>query len=337
MKYLLPLIFILGACAHKAPTTVTATNTQDISKALRGMTGCYLVDYSFVELEAIKKGYKRDARVYDVNKVKSTKEWIYAENSGPNNIRLQHILFAADDKGQMINGSELKHQAEDWEYEAPVVYEFTGPSTWKAVPQQPGSQKWTRKITNLDDGLRYQCASPWKMGTTGYPEWSCDNYAPIPGRETRDMQRKDYNTLQRSTRIISYGNSWLERQTNTKTVDKDGKKTPLVNEFGKTWYVRLPDSDCSQAQAFAESRKEFWAVLRDTWEEVYKEGQNFVEKTTKGQPPRYAKMMEVEESFMKKDLTKPEVKKEAREAILKVINEYRETSMAKSNDSKKQY
>jgi len=45
-------------------------------KAIRAMTGCYLVDYSFVETESFKPGYVRDPRVYDVNRDKSVKEWI---------------------------------------------------------------------------------------------------------------------------------------------------------------------------------------------------------------------------------------------------------------------
>jgi len=320
---IMPIAFVIAACAHTATHEKTASpSPKAVSDAIHSMTGCYLVDYSYVEMEPLKKGYKRDARVYDVNKTKSVKEWIYADDTSPTNIRLQHILFAADDKGKFVSGSELKHQAEDWEYQAPVVYEFTRPSTWKAVPQPAGSEKWTRKITNLDDGLRYQCASNWKFDS--YPEWSCDNYAPIPGRETRDMQRKDYNTLERSTRVVAYGSSWLERQSNTKVEDKNGKQTPLVKETGKTWYVRLPDSECREAKAFAEPRQEFWALLKDTWNDVYKEGKPFVEKpTVKGTPPRFAKMGEVEDAYVGKDLSNPTIRKQAREAILKVIADYR--------------
>ena len=47
---------------------------------------------------------------------------------------------------------------------------------------------------------------------TAYPEWTCSNHAPIPGRETRDMARADYQALDRTTRIVAYGTSWLERQ-----------------------------------------------------------------------------------------------------------------------------
>ena len=62
--------------------------------AIKSMAGCYLVDYSYTETEGLKSGYQRDKRVYDVNKNKSVKEWIYAEEIGENRIRLQHVLFA---------------------------------------------------------------------------------------------------------------------------------------------------------------------------------------------------------------------------------------------------
>src|SRR5580765_8338301 len=65
-------------------------------QALQSMAGCYLVDYSYVETESLKPGYARDSRVYDVNRGKSVKEWIYPETISPRRIRLQRILFAAD-------------------------------------------------------------------------------------------------------------------------------------------------------------------------------------------------------------------------------------------------
>ena len=48
------------------------------------------------------------------------------------------------------------------------------------------------------------------------------------GRETRDMGRKDYNALKRSTRVIVYKDSWLERQENIKVMEQKGVQTPLA-------------------------------------------------------------------------------------------------------------
>jgi len=189
--------------------------------AIRSMTGCYLVDYSYVEVESLKPGYTRDPRVYDVNRDKSAKEWITADVVSPSRIRLQRVLFLTDLAGVVRAGTEIRHQTEDWEYDAPFLYELVAPRTWRVRDLKPTPGLWTRRVTNLDDGLRYQCAARWSGGTA-YPEWSCSSYAPVPGRETRDMKRSDYDTLERTTRIIAYGQSFLERQVNVKTIHRDG-------------------------------------------------------------------------------------------------------------------
>lgn len=289
-------------------------------KAIESLTGCYLVDYNYTETEGLQPGYERDKRVYDANKNKSVKEWIYTDRISPERIRVQHILFVSDLSGTVIKESFLKHQVEDWEYNASARYDFISPLNWEVAKPEPG--QWTRRITSLDDGLRYQCSSQW-LETTEYPEWSCDNYAPIPGRETRDMGRKDYNTLQRSTRIVAYKNSWLERQSNTKTIFANGTKTPLAKEIGKAWYVRLPDNECIDAKEFAQTRNAFWSLLREVWDEVLIGDRPFIEKTIAGQPSRYQKIMELEDKYILQNLNNPATRQAAKNTIMQTIQAYR--------------
>ena len=190
----LSLVFATSAQAQKDPLALG-------QKALHSMAGCYLVDFSYTETDSLKAGYAVDHRVYDVNRDKSVKEWIYIDDITPTRLRLQHVLFATELDGTLMDGSQLKHTGEDWEFQAPFLYDFTGPNTWAVKDIRSTNQgQWTRKITNLDDGLRYQCSAPW-LATAAFPEWSCSNYAPIPGRETRDMARKDYDALDRTTRV----------------------------------------------------------------------------------------------------------------------------------------
>jgi hypothetical protein len=288
-------------------------------KGIEARTGCFLVDYSFVETEALKPGYTKDPRVYDVNKDKSVKEWIFAENISPTRIRLQHVLMGVDLSGKLMEGSILKHTGEDWEYNAPFLYDYAGKSTWNVRSLKDSPNLWTRRVTNLDDGLRYQCAAAWKANTA-YPDWSCDDTAPIPGRETRDMQRKDYNLLDRSSRIVVYDNNWLERESNTKIIDANGIRTQLAKEVGKTWYVRLPDSECSAAQEFVKPRLAFWNIVREAWDEVLTGDSTFIEiPATKGKPSRYEEIMNLEEEYMNKNLSNPVVAGNARSAVLQVI------------------
>jgi hypothetical protein len=290
-------------------------------QAILSLAGCYLVDYSYVETESLKPGYVKDSRVYDVNRDKSVKEWITAEVLSPRRIRLQRILFFADPNGVPRSGTEIRHQSEDWEFDAAFLYDFVGSQTWQVKDLRSTPGLWTRRVTNLDDGLRYQCAAAWSMDTA-YPDWSCQNYAPIPGRESRDMSRSDYNALDRHTRVVAYGNSWLERQDNVKTIHGDAGRTRLARETGKNWYVRLPDAECAAAQAFAEPRQAVWTLLRETWDNVLDGRATFVERTPAGAPPRFVKMFEIEVDYVGRDLAEP-VRSTARQRILGVIEDYR--------------
>ena len=274
-------MFIIQWCSMQASQAESFASGY---AALEKMAGCFLVDYNYTEMEVLKPDYSIDKRVYDVNTERSVKEWIYLERITSTNIRLQHVLFATAKDGALLKDRMLKHQAEDWDYGASAVFDFEKPDTWRTRSLPAGNDLWTRRITNLDDGLRYQCAAKWSK-SAAYPEWSCDNYAPIPGREMRDMKRSDYNTMRRSTRIIVYGDSWLERQNNVKVTHTAGKQTALAAEAGKNWYVRLADAECDAARAFSQPRMAFWSLLRQTWEGVLASGGEFRETKATGSPP----------------------------------------------------
>src|SRR4029453_12524907 len=120
-----------------------------LGRGLQGvqrMAGCYLVDYSYTEVESLKPGYTRDARVYDVNRDKSAKEWITAEDLSPRRIRLQRILFLTDLAGAIREGSLIKHQSEDWEYGAQFLYDFVAPRTWQVRDLKATPGLWTRRV-----------------------------------------------------------------------------------------------------------------------------------------------------------------------------------------------
>ncbi|MGH7386101.1 MAG: DUF6607 family protein [Candidatus Rokuibacteriota bacterium] len=329
IRAMLLTLLMLPAGAPLAHAPVAQAEEGQLARgraAVQSMAGCYLVDYSYVEVESLKPGYVRDPRVYDVNRDKSAKEWITALALSPGRVRLQRILFLSDLAGNVREDTQIKHQSEDWEYDAPYLYDFVAPLTWQVRDLRGTSGLWTRRVTNLDDGLRYQCAARWSEDRA-YPEWSCSNYAPIPGRETRDMGRSDYQTLRRGTRIVLYGaaegGSWLERQDNVKTIHLDSSPVPLVRELGKNWYVRLPDAECVGARAFAERRRAYWALLRETWDGVLDGSGPFVERPPAGRPPRFVRMFEVEDDAITRDLSDPAVRQGIRERILSVIEEYR--------------
>jgi hypothetical protein len=289
-------------------------------KTLEARSGCFLTDYNFAETEPLKAGYVHDNRIYDVSKKQNIKEWIFTEQLSPTRIRLQHVLMVVDLSGKVIEHSLLKHTDEDWEYNAPYLYEYNRQNTWttKGLKQTPG--QWTRRVTNLDDGPRYQCSAAWATGTE-HAEWSCVSPAPIPGRETRDMHRHDYNELDRASRIILYGQNWLEREENTKVTEENAAKTPLVKEEGKIWYARLPDSECAAVQEFVKPRLAFWKIVVEAWDQVLTGDKTFIEQSpAPGKPSRYEQIMRLETEYMQKDLSNPVTASEARTAVLQAID-----------------
>ena len=108
---LITLLLLSGATAAHAQGDQQARGRQ----AVQSMAGCYLVDYSYVEVQELKPGYVRDPRVYDVNRDKSAKEWIVAKTLSANRLRLQRILFLSDLAGNVREDTMIRHQSEDWE------------------------------------------------------------------------------------------------------------------------------------------------------------------------------------------------------------------------------
>ena len=238
---------------------------QNDLNTVKSLAGCYLVDYNYSERKALASDYKLDPRVYDVSGF-AVKELVKVVDEGENFVRLQHFMQADSKQGKTL--FMMRHHAEIWKKNAQFKYKyignFDGQNRWDV---EALNGQWVRFVANLDDGLRYQCAGSWDEQSY-HPKFSCDAYSPIPGRETRDMGRKDYNTMQRHTSIELFGNSWLEKQINQKIIFDKGEKIPLAEEIGKVWSVRLHDSECSNVDQWANARQAFWDILADVWKEA---------------------------------------------------------------------
>ena len=314
-------LFTLSVLLGGLSLTAQATELQRGREAILKQAGCFIVDYSFTEIESLKDGYKVDDRVYDSNDDKTTYELIIPVQKSNTEIRLQHVLFVKDLKTGEIKGM-LKHHSEDWEFEASNIYNFVAPGQWEVG--SPSEGNWVRKTTNLDDGLRYQCEGQWDFSKY-HPEFSCSMFAPIPGREIRDMSRKDYNTLDRSSRVISYDNSWIERQTNIKTIldIESGVKTSLAKEHARIWYVKQNAAECAEAKQWAQSKITFWTVLMETWEEYFSEGINWSEKGKIDGLPRFVAMYAVENKYSDLLKSQPELVDDAKTEIRSVIELYK--------------
>ncbi len=317
------------ATAQQAQTAEAAAPRSEPSEAfaagreaLSRMSGCYIVDYNFSETRALSPDYVRDERIYDVNDDKTVMEWIFPIESG-NTLRLQHVLFSLDQQGRFNPESLLRHQAEDWQYAPASYFDYQGGLRWTKVKVTEPDGKWLRKITALDDGLRYQCVGAWQQKGKRL-EWECgDNYAPIPGRETRDMGRKDYQGLLRSTHLVVFPVHWVERQNNVKTVEQGTERKPLAEEVGRNWFLQVPDENCSAIQRYVAERKAWWRLLQETWEELYAREEGFAESKPENGPPRFARINEIEERYYSRVENDEQARSAAKKEILEVIDAYR--------------
>jgi hypothetical protein len=295
-------------------------------EVIKKMSGCFVVDYMFTETEAVQDGYTLDRRVYEVNQNKTTFEYVFPIQKSPTEFRLQHVLFVKNLSGEVV--FTMKHHGEDWSYEPDFLFDFVKPNVWLPVRSSKG--KWVRKVTNLDDGLRYQCAAPWNDSESP-SKWSCSNFAPIPGRESRDMGRSDYNTLERNTDLVLYPNSFLERQNNLKVELENGEKNVLAKELGKTWYVRQPMKECGAAKDWASKRLAFWKLVMNEWEKVYATPQPVLELITPDGRPRFAALNELEEKVHERLNNDSSLQKE----VSKEISHFIHRSLSRNLEEKK--
>ena len=297
--------------------------------AISRMAGCYLVDYNYHETKALKAQYALDARVYDPNAKRTVMELVLEEDAGNDRVRLQHVLFFMDDAGKPDLESIIRHQAEDWVLEPDWVWEYQGQSRWTRLETKDRKGQWVRRITNLDDGLRYQCLAPWRAAGAR-AEWECgDNFSPIPGRETRDMKRKDYQALVRKTHLVVFPTSWVERQQNVKTiVSADAGREPLAEEVGRNWYVPVDDAQCAEAARWTQERLPFWKLLEETWAGYFASHQEWRETPPGNGQPRWAKIAEVEQKHFASVATNPEAREAARKEIKAIIEADRAAGLA---------
>lgn len=309
----------LGSLLLAAPVSLAAPSLDTV----KNMTGCFLVDYSYSEHKVLDPEYILDSRVYDSNRF-AVKELIKNVSEDSSQVRLQHFMQADSHSGETL--FMMRHHAETWkkspEYRYKYVGRFEGNDRWEVEELEANEDTWLRSINFLDDGLRYQCLGSWESDHK-FSRFNCNSYSPIPGRESRDMGRKDYNTLDRSAELTIYPSSWLERQKNTKIQFIDGQRTPLVEELGKVWSVRLPDSECSDVAAWADERQAFWNVLAQVWDEIYAEKMDFHEIKIVDDSSRSRKIAAIQEQYYKAIAKDPTIVETVKNALRDAINSHR--------------
>ncbi len=285
---------------------------------LEELPGCYQVDYSYSEIESLKKDYQLDSRVYDASSKSNVFELFFPLIIENKKLHFQRVLFTRTESGE-VKGL-MKHYAEVLSKNENFFYAFTGNHIYS--PQQIEAPTWVREVRYLDDGPSYSCKGKW--GAFSNDEYfECNSYASIPGRESRDMGRKDYNALERNTKLIFSSWGILERQNNIKTIHQnDNTKIPLAKEVGKVFSIKVSDDLCFEAKQWAEARKDFWLISIEIWNEFLNGTSEKVVEVSNQNGLRFMKIWDLAEKYIDKNLSDKTNRDAAKEDLRKVISQF---------------
>jgi hypothetical protein len=244
------------------------TDAEKDRRAILAMQGEYRVDFHFQETVALKAGYElRD------EKDSGGYEYVHVVEDSPRKIVLQHLLVAP-------GGGVIKHWRQDWTYEAEERFEFVADQTWQTrrFNAEDVTGTWTQCVFEVSDAPRYCGTGKWNHNY-GVSTWTSDRgWRPLPRREytTRD----DYNALNVENRHTVTPNGWTHEQDNTKTI-REGRETvaTLVREFGFNDYRSIDGYDFSPALTYWSKTEDYWAIVREAWEQRLSPG-NTLELTT---------------------------------------------------------
>lgn len=236
-----------------------AQTKKDMDKqAIKSMCGCYEIEFSYTETFATDTDYIFH---HDHNTL-APAEWAFIVEETEDKIVIQHLLV-------MNDSVIIKHWRQDWYYENTDFYFYDKDQTWKYVKKEKSEVvgQWTQKVYQVDDSPRYQGTATW-VHYDGRHYWENTTYAPLPRREY--TTRSDYNVMERTNRheITEYG--WLHLQDNKKIVRSENGDEILVEERGYNTYKAIDKSKCQGGIDWWEKQKNYWAVVRAQWDEVYK-------------------------------------------------------------------
>lgn len=288
MKYLLTLaasllaLSLLSACAGKVPLLKSGSSVKSAEsdyptverpvagcaegekqfdcdrRAILAMQGGYEVQFKFDETVVLQPGYKRR----EPKRSMGFEFVLVAEDTG-RKISLQHILV-------MGGGAITKHWRQDWVYESPARWVYTGNRRFEQRKRDPAEVPgtWTQLVYEVNDAPRYSGNGKWNH-RYGVSTWTSErNWRPLPRREY--TKRSDYQIINTENRHTIAPQGWTHEQDNTKVIrTKDDKDVVLVREFGFNEYRRIKGYDFQPAVNYWNDTSAFWADVRKRWENEF--------------------------------------------------------------------
>lgn len=286
MRHLLSIaalsaLALLTGCANKASLMGSTSNAKSASsdyptierpvagcavgenpfecdrRAILSMLGGYEVQFKFDETVILMPGYERKSP-----KRSTGFELIVLVEDTGQRISLQHIL--------VMGNTVTKHWRQDWVYESPTRWVYTGNQRFEQRERNPAEipGTWTQLVYEVNDAPRYSGNGKWNH-RYGVSTWTSDrSWRPLPRREY--TKRSDYQLINGENRQTITPQGWTHEQDNTKVIrPKDGKDKLLVREFGFNDYRRIGDFDFEPARAYWASTSPFWAAVRARWNDEF--------------------------------------------------------------------
>jgi len=246
-KILVPIL------ALAIPCLLTAQAPAD-RKVIDNFCGCFDVDFKYAETFAPNGDYKYHER----DETPAGTELSLAIEQTDKRVVIQHLL--------VINDSVIvKHWREEWTYENPVIWKYTGDRTWvkETVKAEQVKGKWTQTIWEVSDEPRYQGFSQF-VNMDNKLIWQSTADAPLPRREY--SVRSDYNILKRTNRMNITDSGYVHEQDNVKINRANGKDVVLVEEKGLNTYKRIDNKLCNPALKYWDKNHVYWDKVRKAWE-----------------------------------------------------------------------
>ena len=180
-------------------------------------------------------------------------------------IVLQHLLVVEDENDKSFI---IKHWRQDWDYEPAkvLVYAGDGNWVWEEVPERMRAGRWSQTVWQVDDSPRYAGWGQWET-QAGIRRWrSSWTWRPLARRDAvRDPVYDRYYAINRHQPTPT---GWIHWQDNTKMGLKDGKITPIVQEYVLNTYTRFDGYDVKAADDYWAATSGYWAAVRAKWDEV---------------------------------------------------------------------
>ncbi|MDE2366658.1 MAG: hypothetical protein KGM95_06970, partial [Betaproteobacteria bacterium] len=141
-------------------------------RAILAMSGEYEVQFKFDETVILMPGYERKSPKRSMGF-----EFVVLVEDTGRRISLQHIL--------VMGNTITKHWRQDWVYESPTRWVYTGNQHFELRERDPAgiSGTWTQFVYEVNDAPRYSGNGKWNH-RYGVSTWTSDRtWRPLPRRE----------------------------------------------------------------------------------------------------------------------------------------------------------